>query len=251
MKPHLAVVGLNKRFSLEDDQVVALSDVSVDLKKGEVLMVVGPSGCGKSTLLNIIAGLESADSGTVTIDGKPVTGPGADRTVIFQDGGLFPWLTVQQNVEFGLRQLGVSAKERAEKSRAFLARLGLAGFEDRSIHELSGGMRQRVSIARAMVLDPKVMLIDEPFSALDAMTREDLYALLQELWTASTTTVVFVTHNMREAATLGDKVALMSPRPGRIVGVYPVDIPRPRKIDDAGVSHLAQELASRLKAGSA
>lgn len=227
--------------------MVALSDVSLDVAPGEVVMVVGPSGCGKSTLLNIIAGLEKADTGSITLDGKPIVGPGPDRAVVFQEGALFPWLTVCQNVEFGLKQQGVGAKERSGRARELLASIGLSGFEDRDIHELSGGMRQRVAIARAMVLKPKVALMDEPFSALDALTREDLYEQMQELWQNSATTVVFITHNVREAVTLGDRVVLMSPRPGRIQAVFKVDIPRPRKIDDAAVSDLARQISAKMK----
>ncbi len=248
MSPRLAVSGLTKLFTLEGHEVVALSNVSISVGSGEVFMVVGQSGCGKSTLLNVIAGLEQADSGSVTIDGKPVTGPGPDRAVVFQEGALFPWLSVQKNVEFGLKQQGVAPKERSEAASQLLVEIGLAGFERRGIHELSGGMRQRVAIARAMVMKPRVMLMDEPFSALDALTREDLYEMLQRLWTANSTTVVFVTHNVREAATLGDKVALMSPRPGRIQRIYDVDIARPRKIDDAEVSRLAQQISGEMKA---
>lgn len=237
---------VNKTFG--GHQVIP--DVSLQIADGEFVVFVGPSGCGKSTLLNLISGLDTPNTGEILVEGSRRTGPGPDRAVVFQEGALFPWLSVLENVTFGLRLKGFGRAEREEKARAMLERLGLAGFENRFIHELSGGMRQRVAIARAMALDPQLVLMDEPFSALDAMTREDLYALLQGVWTASETTVVFVTHNIREAVTLGDVVALMSPRPGRMIGLYPVDLPRPRRIDDPEVASIAKELSDRLKAGA-
>ncbi|MBS1703606.1 MAG: ABC transporter ATP-binding protein [Armatimonadetes bacterium] len=249
MSSQLVIEGVNKTFSSRGHVVQALSDVSLEVEPGEIVMLVGPSGCGKSTLLNVIAGLEKVDSGLLTIDGRPIEGPGPDRAVVFQDGALFPWLTVQKNVEFGLRQLGVSDKERAERASEFLANVGLAGFENRNIHELSGGMRQRVAIARALVTNPKVVLMDEPFSALDALTREDLYDQMQELWQASATSVIFVTHNAREAVTLGDRVVLMTPRPGRIQSIFDVRILRPRQVDDADVARLAKRISMEMKYG--
>lgn len=223
--------------------------MSLTVEAGEVHILVGPSGCGKSTLLNLVAGLEKPTSGSILVEGSPVTGPGAERGFVFQDGGLFPWLNVQQNVEFGLKQAGISPKERAETAVAMLSRMGLTGFENRFIHEISGGMRQRVAIARSLVLKPKVLLMDEPFSALDALTREDMYGLLQNLWGQFPTTVLFVTHNVREAVTLGDRVTLLAPRPARIVATYEVDLPRPREIDQPAVAHLARQISSQLKHG--
>jgi len=249
MSSRLSIQGVTKTFRSEGQEVIALSDVSLEVEPGELLMLVGPSGCGKSTLLNIVAGLEHADSGQVTVDGKPVTSPGPERTVVFQDGALFPWLTVRKNVEFGLKQLGVSSKERANRAREFLGTVGLDKFEDRNIHELSGGMRQRVAIARALVTNPKVVLMDEPFSALDAITREDLYEQMQELWSVYETTVIFITHNVREAVTLGDRVVLMSPRPGRIQAAFEVKILPPRQIDDADVTRLAKRISMEMKYG--
>ncbi len=210
-------------------------------------MLVGPSGCGKSTLLNIVAGLDRADGGQVLIDGVSVTDPGPDRGLVFQDGALFPWLNVIQNVEYGLRQNGMGKKERRDRARSFLATVGLSAFENHAIHELSGGMRQRVALIRALVLEPKVLLMDEPFSALDALTREDLYVELQQLWHERTTTVVFVTHNVREAVTLGDRIVLMEPRPGRVQAVFPIDILRPRQIDDVDVARTAHEISLVMK----
>lgn len=210
-------------------------------------MLVGPSGCGKSTLLNLVAGLEKPDSGEILLDGTPIKGPGPERSVVFQDGALFPWLTVRGNVEFGLKQIGVPRREAAEKALEYLHKVGLSGFEDNAVHELSGGMRQRCAIARCMALEPKVILMDEPFSALDAMTREDLYDELQTLYEGGSTTVVFVTHNVREAVTLGDRVIVMSARPARITAEVQVEMPRPRHIDDVEVAKLAQSISQALK----
>lgn len=233
----------------EEGSVQALENVSLSQEEGTIIVVVGPSGCGKSTLLNVVAGLVKPSSGTVTFNGKPVIKPGPDRAVIFQDGALFPWLTARQNVEFGLKQIGMSAKERMDRSRALLGKMGLLAFEDRPIGELSGGMRQRVAIARAMALEPEAILMDEPLSALDAITREDLYVELQRLWQETKSTVLFVTHNVREAVVLGDRVVLMSPHPGRLRQVYEVGIPKPRRLDDAEVAMLAKQISDEMRAG--
>ena len=249
MSSSLSIQGVSKTYGNHGQHVHALSDIFLDVIPGEVLMLVGPSGCGKSTLLNVIAGLEKADSGLIEIDGKPIDGPGPDRAVVFQDGALFPWLTVRKNVEFGLKQLGVTPKERTERAQAFLENVGLSAFEDRNIHELSGGMRQRVAIARALVTNPKVVLMDEPFAALDALTREDLYDQMQELWRAYSTTVIFITHNVREAVTLGDRVVLMTPRPGRIQSTFDIRILPPRQVDDADVARLAKRISTEMKFG--
>ncbi len=248
MSARVALDHVGKRFAVDRHEVVALEDISLCFQAGEVVMVVGPSGCGKSTLLNMIAGLDFPSTGAIEVDAAAVRAPGPDRAMIFQDGALFPWLTVRQNVEFGLKQQGMAAKARSEKARAMLAVMGLSAFEDRSISELSGGMRQRVAIARALVLRPKVLLMDEPFSALDAMTREELYALMQRLWSDRATTVVFVTHNVREAVTLGSRVVIMSPRPGRVKRVFDVDIPGPRRIDDPAVAALAKQISDAMRA---
>lgn len=243
----LSIRNLSKQFHRNNEGLHALSDINLEVNEGEFLMLAGPSGCGKSTLLNIIAGLEKADSGEVQIDGVPVTGPGPDRCMVFQDGALFPWLDVLRNVEFGLKQAGVGQAEGTERAKRAICWVGLENFEKHSIHQLSGGMRQRVAIARSLVLEPKVILMDEPFSALDAITREDLYGALQNLWSEQGTTFVCVTHNTREAVTLGDRVVLMSPRPGRIQEIFPVNILRPRHIDDIDVSMTAKRISTAMK----
>ncbi len=247
---NLCIKGITKRFAGRGNAVLALDDINLEVQDGEFVVLIGPSGCGKSTLLNIVAGLDPADAGDIWENGQLVTGPGRERGVVFQEHGLFPWLTAQKNVEFGLKQMGVSASERAERASHFLHLVHLSRFRDSYLHELSGGMRQRVAIARALALDPGVLLMDEPFSALDAQTREDLYSILQEIWERTRKTIVFVTHNVREAACLGDRVVLMSPRPGRIQQTFQVQIARPRFIDDADVARTARTISNALKASA-
>ena len=249
--PKLSIQSLTKSFSNRNGALHALDDVTLDVENGEFLVLVGASGCGKSTLLNLIAGLERPDGGQVLMDGVRVKDPGPDRSVVFQDGALFPWLTAQKNVEFGLKRMGLSAKDRAEKAHHCLRLVKLEKFANAFIHELSGGMRQRIAIARALAVEPKILLMDEPFSALDAQTREDLYVELQEIWVRLETTVVFVTHNVREAVTLGDRVVLMTGRPGRIQEIFPVRILRPRHIDDVDVAHLARQISMAMRHGHA
>lgn len=241
----LSIRSLSKRFA----DHVALRDVSLEVGEGEFLMIVGPSGCGKSTLLNIIAGLETPDEGGVFVDDVPIHGPGPDRSLVFQDGALFPWLSVRKNVEFGLKQAGVSKADRRDRAQRALENVGLHRFEDHAIHELSGGMRQRVAIARSLVLEPGIILMDEPFSALDALTREDLYLEVQDLWRERRTTIVFVTHNVREAVTLGDRVVLFASHPGRVQADFPIEILRPRHIDDVDVARTAQGISLAMKSG--
>jgi NitT/TauT family transport system ATP-binding protein len=247
--PKLSIQGLTKRFSSRNGELHALDRIDLEVENGEFLVLVGASGCGKSTMLNLIAGLERPDEGQILMDGVRVKAPGPDRSVVFQDGALFPWLTAQKNVEFGLKRMGVSPKERAEKAHHYLRLVKLEKFADSFIHELSGGMRQRVAIARALAVEPKVLLMDEPFSALDAQTREDLYVELQEIWERLQTTVIFVTHNVREAVTLGDRVVLMMSRPGRIQEIFPVQILRPRHIDDTDVAHMARRISMAMRHG--
>ncbi|MCW5934058.1 MAG: ABC transporter ATP-binding protein [Fimbriimonadia bacterium] len=243
----LSIQGISKRFDGTRGEVWALKDVSLEIHKGEFLVIVGPSGCGKSTLLNIVAGLEKPTEGTVLADNKKVKKPGPDRSVVFQDGALFPWLSVQKNVEFGLRRIGLAPKERTERAAHYLGMVQLTQFKDNYIHELSGGMRQRVAIARALAVEPQVLLMDEPFSALDAMTWESLCEDLQQIWQRINTTIMFVTHNVREAICLGDRVIVLSARPGRIHAEFNIEIPRPRHIDDGDVARLAQQISRAIK----
>ncbi|WGD53591.1 ABC transporter ATP-binding protein [Bradyrhizobium sp. CB1650] len=201
----------------------ALEDITLDVRNGEFLALVGPSGCGKSTLLDLLGGLTAPTSGRILLDGKPIEGPARDRGIVFQQYALFPWRTAAQNVEFGLDIAGVKSAARRERALHYLDLVGLAGFADRYPHELSGGMKQRVAIARSLAYDPDVLLMDEPFAALDAQTRETLQGELLRIWRTTGKTIVFITHGIDEAVVLGQRVAVMTSRPGRIKHI--VDIP--------------------------
>ncbi|MEV5026882.1 ABC transporter ATP-binding protein [Paenibacillus sp. LPE1-1-1.1] len=196
--------------------ISALQDINLDVKQGEFMVIVGPSGCGKSTLLDLLAGLTKPNSGQILLDNKAITGPNLDRGIVFQQYALFPWKTTLENVEFGLEAKGVARKERREIAQQHIALVGLAGFENRYPHELSGGMKQRVAIARSLAYDPEVLLMDEPFAALDAQTRETLQSELLRIWEATKKTIIFITHGIEEAVYLGQRVAVMTSRPGRI-----------------------------------
>jgi NitT/TauT family transport system ATP-binding protein len=243
----LRIEGVSKTFTGRAGAVEALRPVEMEIAAGEFVCLLGPSGCGKSTLLSIIAGLESASSGTVLADGRIVRGPGTDRVLLFQEAALFPWLDVQRNVEFGLREAGKPATERIATARRFIELVHLKGFERSYVHQLSGGMRQRVAIARALAIDPAILLMDEPFGALDALTRDRLHAELESIWASTRKTVVFVTHNVREAVALGDRVLVFSPRPGRIVQEFRIDLPRPRSLEDHLLVDYAAEIMSVLR----
>ncbi len=244
----LVVEGVSKWFRTPRATVHALDNVSMQVSDGEVVCVVGPSGCGKSTLLDIIAGLTKPDAGRVLADGHPVTGPGRQRLVVFQEPSLFPWLDVFGNVMFGLGLCPeLSSVERREIAHRYLALVGLEKFERAHVHELSGGMKQRVALARALAPDPQVLLMDEPFGALDAMTREHLYDDIQRIWSDSCKTIVFVTHNMREAACLVDRVLLMSKAPGKIIQGFDIPLPRPRSIYDVELVSHAGRIADSLR----
>jgi NitT/TauT family transport system ATP-binding protein len=214
----------------EDRQLrefVAIDDLNLEVAAGEFLTVVGPSGCGKSTVLDLIAGLAAPSAGRLTIDGVPITGPGLDRSVVFQQYTLLPWRTAAANVEFALEARGgLSKRERAARAREYLALVGLTEFANRYPHELSGGMKQRVAIARSLSYEPQVLLMDEPFGALDAQTRERLQEELIGIWRRTGTTVVFITHDIDEAVFLGQRVAVMSAQPGRIKEVIAIDLDR-------------------------
>ena len=229
------------------ERLLALDHINLQVRAGEFVCIVGPSGCGKSTLLHLIAGLHAQTSGRVLVDGHPVRDPGTDRILIFQEHGLFPWLTVAGNVEFGMKMKGVSKVERTERVRHYLRLVHLAKFEKSYIHQLSGGMRQRVAIARALATEPDVLLMDEPFAALDAQTRDLLHDELERIWNATGRTIIFVTHNVREAVRLGDRVVLLTFRPGRVKSEFPVDLPRPRSLEDPEVALAAREVLDELR----
>ena len=244
----LVVEGVSKRFRTKRATVHALDDVSLSIMEGEFVCLVGPSGCGKSTLLNIVAGLDCPDRGQVLSDGRKVTGPGRERMMMFQDAALFPWLDALGNVMFGLKlKPSLSGAERREVAMFYLRLVGLEKFARASVHELSGGMKQRVALARALAPNPRVLLMDEPFGALDALTREQLYGDIQRIWRERRKTILFVTHNVREAACLGDRVILFSPHPGRIHEEFAIDLPRPRDINSVGLAKHAAGIMGALK----
>ena len=211
--------------------VAALAEVTLDIAPGEFVTIVGPSGCGKTTLLRIMAGLQRPTSGAVHLLGRAITGPSRNVGIVFQDPVLLPWRTVLDNVMLPVQVLRLDPAIHRDRARRLLALVGLEGFEDKYPHELSGGMRQRVAIARALVHDPSLLLMDEPFGALDAMTREAMNLELQRIWQDSGKTVAFITHSISEAVFLGDRVVVMSPRPGRVADVLAVELPRPRDLD--------------------
>jgi NitT/TauT family transport system ATP-binding protein len=247
-KPAISVRNVSRTFTSARGVYTALDDVSLEIAEGEFLCLCGPSGCGKSTLLRLVAGLDRPDRGEVRLRGAPILGPGPDRTVMFQEHALFPWLTVFGNVAYPLQQARWPKSRIADRVHALLKLVHLSKFAHSNIHELSGGMRQRVALARALACDPDVLLMDEPFAALDAQTRDVLLAELQRIWQEEKKTIVFVTHNVREAVVLGNRVVLMATRPGRIKSVFEVDVPRPRSIEDRDAVLIAARIKQDLKA---
>jgi NitT/TauT family transport system ATP-binding protein len=233
--PLIAVSRLEKTYlTRAGSRIRALADVTLDVVAGEFITIVGPSGCGKTTLLRVLGGLLSASSGSVELLGRRIAGPSRNVGMVFQDPVLLPWRTVLENVMLPVAVLRLERRTHHRRALDLLGLVGLTGFEDKYPHELSGGMRQRVSLARALVHDPDLLLMDEPFGALDAMTREAMNLELQRIWRESGKTIAFITHSIPEAAFLGDRVVVMSPRPGRIVDVVPVDLERPRDLDLLG-----------------
>lgn len=224
MSAHIEISGLSKWF----DDVEALRSIDLQIHENEFVSIVGASGCGKTTLLSIIAGLTEQTEGSVVVDGMDVTGPGRDRGVVFQQFTLLPWLTAQGNVEFALEPEKLSKAERAERARTYLQLVGLEGFENSYPNQLSGGMQQRVAIARSLSYHPAVLLMDEPFGALDALTRREMQALLTRVWERERITVVMVTHDIEEAIITSDRIVVLSPRPGQVAEIIDVDLPRPR-----------------------
>lgn len=229
-------------------EVLALDRVSFAVRDGEFLVVIGPSGCGKSTLLMMLAGLEMPTAGTVTYNGTPITGPGADRSLIFQQPSLYPWLSALDNVAFGLMLQGIGRKERRQRAEQFLRQVGLRAFAHKHPHELSGGMQQRAAIARALCLGADVLLMDEPFAALDVQTRFQMQSFLLDIWQGSGKTVVFVTHHIDEAVYLADRVIILTARPGRILDSVAVAMPRPRNVIGADFERYRALFVERLRA---
>jgi NitT/TauT family transport system ATP-binding protein len=246
VRKFLECIGVNKTYPGKAGAVEALRGIDMSCADGEFVCLLGVSGCGKSTLLQLIAGLEKPTSGQIVVNGRELDGPSRDTSIVFQDHGLFPWMTVQRNAEFNLKARGMSAAERRERAREFLEMVGLTGFADRYPHELSGGMRQRVGIARALTTRPKALLMDEPFGALDAETRANLQEELLRIWARQRTTVVFVTHGIDEAVVLADRVIVFSPRPGRISAEVTIDLPRPRDPESRGFIAMAKLLRHHL-----
>ena len=225
MSADISFRSVSKTFTVRGGGTfTALDSVDLDVAAGEFTVIVGPSGCGKSTLLDLLGGLTTPDGGEILLNGRPVTGPGPDRSTVFQQYALLPWRTAQGNVEFGLESIGVPRRQRAARAREYLELVGLHGFEERHPHELSGGMKQRVAIARSLAYDPEVLLMDEPFAALDAQTRESLQDELLRIWERTGKTVVFITHGIEEAVYLGGRVAVLTSRPGRVKQVVPIDL---------------------------
>jgi NitT/TauT family transport system ATP-binding protein len=243
----LSFRGVSKAYTTGSGTVVeAIRDVSFDVAVGEFVCLIGPSGCGKSTILNLFAGLERPDQGEVLLDGAAVTEPGPDRALLFQDPALFPWLSVRGNVEYALRLRGTPDGELRDTAEHWLERVHLNAFADLQPHELSGGMRHRAALARALACRPQVLLADEPFGALDAQMREILQVELQQVWSELGNTLVFVTHNVREATFLADRVILLSARPGRPIEEYRITTPRPRRFDDALLRSVVSDIHERL-----
>jgi NitT/TauT family transport system ATP-binding protein len=244
--PSVSLSGVSKRHGTGDTAVTALQDVTLRVDPGQFVCLVGASGCGKTTLLNLVAGLDRPTVGSVEV------GDGGDQGstigMLFQDAALFPWLTVAANVELPLRLRGVGKSERRAMAEDLLERVHLGGFGKKRPHELSGGMRQRAALARALAQEAGLLLMDEPFGALDAITRDLLHDELESLWIDRGFTVLFVTHNVREAARLGDTIVLLTSRPGRVAAVYPVDLTRPRRIDSSDVAGLAATVTDQLRA---
>jgi NitT/TauT family transport system ATP-binding protein len=226
MTAKISFDGVGRTFPIRGTRrrLTALEHVDLDVAAGEFVVIVGPSGCGKSTLLDLLGGLSEPSAGRILLDGSPVTGPGVDRGIVFQQYALLPWRTAQGNVEFGLEATGVRRGQRARRAREYLDLVGLAEFADRHPHELSGGMKQRVAIARSLAYDPEVLLMDEPFAALDAQTRESLQDELLRIWQRTHKTVVFITHGIDEAVYLGQRVAVLTSRPGRVKSVVDIDL---------------------------
>ncbi len=246
-KVWVKVEDATKTFSSRKGDVTALEHVNLEVHDGQFVCLLGPSGCGKTTLLRMIGGLDVPTSGTVSIDGKIVDGPSPKMTMVFQEYSLYPWRTVAENVGFGLEMIGVSKEERIAEVNRRLALVGLTGFGDSYPYELSGGMRQRAAVARALATDPAVMLMDEPFGALDAQTRNKMQRELLQIWEETKKTILFVTHSVDEAVYLSDKIVILTPRPGRIYEIYPNPLPRPRDRTSIEFAKLRKDVLAEIE----
>lgn len=238
---------VSKQYQKTGNSFAVLDNINLSINEGEFVSFLGPSGCGKSTLLNVIAGLDVPSGGIVRVGGEEVAAPGPDRVVVFQEAALFPWLNVLENVEFGLKMLKVSPKERRERAHQYLKLVHLSRFVNSYPHELSGGMRQRVAIARALAMDPKILLMDEPFAALDEQTRKLLHEELESIWQKTGKTIIFVTHNIREAVYLSDRIVVFATRPGRIKQEFRVPYSRPRLDGDTNLVHIENKIMDVLR----
>jgi NitT/TauT family transport system ATP-binding protein/sulfonate transport system ATP-binding protein len=245
-RPTLLVKGVSKRFTIGEQTVEALRDVNLTINKGEFVCLIGASGCGKSTLLRIIAGFETTTAGAVEMYGAPITSPGPERGMVFQDFALFPWLTVKENIGFGPRQRGLPKDKLDEIAARYTDMVGLTKFADYYPSQLSGGMKQRVAIARVLANDCEVLLMDEPFGALDALTREKLQQELLEIWERTKVTVIFVTHSVEEAVVLSDRVVVMTAGPGRIEQDARIQLPRPRDVSAIDFNQVRRDITQRL-----
>ena len=243
----LSIENLRKSFPLEEGELVAIEDFSLEVQKGEFICILGPSGCGKTTILRIIAGLDTLTGGKIVLDGKSIKGPGSDRGMVFQEFALFPWRSVRKNIEFGMELRKIPAKTRRETSTKLIKLVGLEGFENAHPHELSGGMRQRVGIARALANEPDILLMDEPFGALDAQTRNLMQKELLRIWKETKKTVIFITHSVDEAVFLADRIVVMSERPSHITEVYKIPWERPRDRASVEFANLRKEILAKLE----
>jgi len=243
----LSIEGVYKTYKTNNKELQTLRNINLTVKDGEFICVLGPSGCGKSTLLNAVAGFEKPTEGRILLDGKEINSPGPDRAVVFQEHALYPWLNVIDNVEFGMKVAGIPKSERRERALKYLDMMHLMNFKESLVHQLSGGMKQRVAIARALSLDSNILLMDEPFSALDSQTRTLLQAEVQRIWWRTKKTVFFITHSVEEAVLLADRVVVMSTNPGCIKKEFNIQLPRPRKIGDIDVTYTVSRIMKELE----
>ena len=243
----LIIENVGKKFITKHKSTHTLDQINLEFNKGEFVCLLGPSGCGKSTLLNIIAGLEKASVGKVILNGKEIKGAGPDRAVMFQESALFPWLRVIDNVEFGMKMAGIPKEERREKALKYLKMVHLTKFQNSFVHELSGGMKQRVALARSLTLDSEVLLMDEPFAALDSQTKNILQLELQHIWWETRKTIVFVTHNVEEAVLLADRVIVMTANPGMVKKEFKIQLARPRQAESVDLAYVVADIMKALK----